>query len=396
MSEAAHRTDDETELEDQFVARPPRPRTLAIVGLFALVVALAVAITGIAERSSHEQSLIRRTDALAVPTVQVIRGRPETDGTDLVLPGNIDAEYLAPIFARVPGYLKMWYKDIGARVKTGDVLAVIETPDLDQQLEEAKAARAEALAHEKLAEVTAQRWNHLLAANAVSQQDSDVKEADYEAARAAVQDAQARVDRINALENFKKLVAPFDGVVTARRTDVGDLINVGAGQGPPLFEVAKIDWMRVYVRVPQWQSAEIAVGMPATLHLPQYPKRNFSARVITTANGIDPASRTLLVELKADNEDGLLMPGTYAQVDFHLKPNDGVLLVPSSALVFRAHGLQLATVGADDRVVMKDIRLGRDLGGTVEVVSGISKDDRIINDPPDSLIAGEKVQVTDA
>jgi RND family efflux transporter MFP subunit len=286
----------------------------------------------------------------------------------------------------------MWYKDIGARVKTGELLATIETPDLDQELVQAKANLAVADANYRLAQVTAGRWQKLLKSDAVSVQDVDVKAGDAEAKMAEVNAAKANVARLEAQEGFKRIVAPFDGVITARRTDVGALINAGSGVGPELFAVADLHEMRVYVRVPQSESSGIAAGMQATLVLPQYPDRKFPATVATTANAIDPASNTLLVELKADNPDGVLSPGTFADVHFDLPPQPDVVRIPTSALLFREGGLKVATVGPGGKAEIKPIRAGRDLGTQMEVLGGLTTADRVIDSPPDSLIPGEHVR----
>jgi RND family efflux transporter MFP subunit len=372
----------------------PRPRRLILVGALALVIAIVIAVTGILARTHGEAELARKTDREATPTVAVIRPERGVKPQELVLPGDVEAWYQAPIYARVPGYLKMWYKDIGAPVKAGDLLGAIETPDLDQQLDQAKAALAEAVANEKLAIVTAQRWHHLLASDSVSQQDADVKASDAAAKQAQVQAAQANVSRIEALEGFKRLVAPFDGVVTARKTDVGALITVGAGSGPELFSVADLHEMRVYVQVPQAFSAQVTKGMQARLRLPQYPDRFFPATLATTASSINPTSRTLLVELHAPNPHYELSPGTYAEVLFELPPDPNSLRVPTSTLIFQEHGLEVATVDKSNRIALKKVAIGMDLGTEVQVVSGLAANDRVVDSPPDSLSAGDLVRVT--
>jgi RND family efflux transporter MFP subunit len=371
---------------------PRRSRAgLKLAGVAALVAALAVAVNGIWHREQNERQLAQWTDAQAIPTVAIVRPQPETKAEPLELPGDVDAWYEAPIYARVPGYLKMWYTDIGAVVKAGQVLAEIDTPDLDQQLDQAKHDLASAVANWKLAEVTAKRWKSLLSSGSVSQQSVDEKVADAAALKAKVGAAQANVDRLNALEGFKKLTAPFDGVVTARKTDIGALINVGSGTGPELFAVADIHKMRIYVRVPQSFSAQISVGMKATLRLPQYPNETFPAKVLTTASGINPKSRTLLVELEADNPDRKLWPGTFANVSFELPADPKVVQIPASALLFQQEGLQVAVLGPDDKVEIRSVRVGRNFGTTVEVLSGLSINDRVIDSPPDSIVAGQKV-----
>ncbi len=371
---------------------PRRSRTgLKLAGVAALIVAAAVAANGIWQRDSSDRKLAEWTDAQAIPTVAVIRPEPETKVQPLVLPGDIDAWYEAPIYARVPGYLKMWYTDIGANVKTGQVLGEIDTPDLDQQLDQAQHDLASAIANWKLAEVTARRWTGLLKSGSVSQQSVDEKAADAVALQAKVEASRANVDRLNALEGFKKLTAPFDGVVTARKTDIGALINVGSGVGPELFAVADIHRMRVYVRVPQSFSSQISVGMKATLRLPQYPDQTFPATVLTTSNAINPESRTVLVELEADNPDRKLWPGNFADVRFDIPADTKILQIPASALLFQSEGLQVAVLGPNNRVEIRSVRVGRNFGTKVEILSGISASDRVIDSPPDSIIAGQAV-----
>ena len=394
-------------------AAPPipfAPGKLRRVGIVVAAIAVAVAITGIVIREINAHEVARWTDAQAVPTVAVVRPQPEGNGTQLILPGNIDAWYQAPIYARVSGYVKRWYFDYGAHVKKGQVLAVVDTPDLDAQFAAAgatlNAARARVnvfKANMEFAKTTYARWRDS-PQGVVSEQERESKKAgyesavaQYEAAIANVKSDEGAVDRLQALEQFRDIVAPFDGVVTARNTDIGDLITAGSGGGagnaPQLFRVADVHKMRVFVQVPQAMSGPIKVGMSADLDLPQYPDRPFKAVVATTAQAISPSSRTLLVELYAANPGGLLQPGTYAEVHFNLPPNPHVLTIPTTALVFRESDLQVAVVEADGRVDLKQITLGRDLGNDVRVLGGLSPSDRVVNNPPDSLVSGEAVKV---
>jgi RND family efflux transporter MFP subunit len=371
----------------------PRKRGRSLVyGAGALAAAIALAVYGVANRSWSEDRLVELTAQEAIPAVDVIHPERGVAGEQLVLPGTVDAFFQAPIYARVGGYLKMWYKDIGAHVKAGELLATIETPDLDQELAQAKANLGVADANYQLARVTAGRWQRLLKSDAVSVQDVDVRAGDATAKQASVTAAQANVSRLEALEAFRRIVAPFDGIITARRTDVGALINAGSGVGPELFAVADVHKMRVYVRVPQAESSGIIKGMQASLLLPQFSDRTFPATVLTTANSIDPLSNTLLVELMANNPDGVLTPGTFTNVHFQLPPQPEIMRIPTSALLFRQGGLKVATVGADGKAVIKPIRAGRDLGTQMEVLAGLAASDRVINSPPDSLMAGEKVR----
>jgi RND family efflux transporter MFP subunit len=370
-------------------------RSLRKTGLAALVIAAVIVATGVGERMKGRSSLARETDQEAIPTVAVVAPGQGIKDQTLTLPGDIQAYFEAPIYARVSGYLKSWDEDIGAHVKAGQLLAEIDTPDLDQQLNQAKADLAAAQANADLAALTSKRWQALVKKEAVSQQDADEKAGDAEAKKGALVAAQANVRRLMALEGFKRIVAPFDGVVTARETDVGALINAGSGTGPELFKVADVHEMRIYVRAPQTLSGGLTVGQKAELRLPQHPNRAVEAVVATTSQAISQASRALLVELRADNPDGELQPGAYAEVHFEVPPNPDVVTIPTSALLFREDGLKVATLSAGDKVVLKPVTLGRDLGTEVEVVSGLTTADRVIDSPSDSIAAGDTVQVAD-
>jgi RND family efflux transporter MFP subunit len=362
---------------------------LALIG----AVAIGVAFVGISSREHEERDLARLTQDAAVPTVEVVNPERGTGAQHLVLPGEVQAWFSAPIYARVSGYVKMWYKDIGAKVKAGDVLAEIDTPDLDQQYEQARGELAKAQANAALAQLTAKRWQQMRVTDAVSQQTADEKVGDYNAKKAEVAAASANVARLAALEGFKKIVAPFDGVVTARKIDVGALVNSTPGNAPDLFDVADVHEMRIYVDVPQAFSAEIHKDMTAQLKLPQFPDQSFSARVATTSDAISQRSRSLLVELRRDNKDNLLQPGAFVEVDFNLPPDPNALRIPASALIFRRAGPEVATVGHDDKVVLKPVVVGRDLGTQIEIKSGLSPGDRIIRSPSDSIAAGDQVRI---
>ena len=386
------------------------PRNLRRFGLIAVVAAIAIAAYGIFERRSHEAEVTQWTQEQAIPTVAVITPQAGDAVQRLVLPGTVQAWYEAPIYARVPGYLKNWYFDYGAHVKKGDVLAEIETPDLDAQLaaSQAKLNSARAVvkireAERQFAETTYQRWRDL-PKGVVSVQEQESKEADYNSAKARLSSAvaevaadQGEVDRLQALESFKSITAPFDGIVTARETDIGALINAGSGtgggSGPELFKVADLHKVRIYVQVPQQLSAGIKAGLTAELHLPQYPDKTFKATVATTSSAINTNARTLLVELHADNPDSELQPGAYAQVDFELPTNPNVVRIPTSALIFRERGTEVATIAPGDTIELKPITLGRNLGTEVEVVSGLKLSDRLVNSPPNSLATGDKVRI---
>jgi len=370
----------------------PSPRRLRRIGLVALAVAVVLACGGVALRVHGASALRQKTADNAATAVNVIAPTQGEAKQELVLPSSIQAYYDAPIYARVSGYLKKWYVDIGAQVKSGDLLAEIETPELDQQLRQAEADLATAVAKEKLAETTAKRWESMVASTSVSKQEADEKSGDYDAKKAATIAAHANVERLQALTSFKRIVAPFTGVITARKTDIGALINAGSGSGPELFRIADTHKLRVYVDVPQTYANRIEAGMHADLRLPEQPGRSYPAAVVSTSNAIDPASRTLLVQLEADNAQGKLIAGSYADVHFDLPAAAGVLQLPVTALLFRQHGLKVATVGPGDRAVLKNIQLGRDYGTRVEVVAGLDPGDRVIDSPPDWLAQGDRVQ----
>lgn len=375
------------------ILRYKTPRHLRMTGIAAVLIAAAVVALGIAGRVHANQELGAWTAAQAIPVVDVISLSSQTGTRSLVLPGDIRAFNDAPIHARVSGYLKQWYTDIGARVKAGQLLAEIDTPDLDQQLDQARADLATAVANQHLAETTARRWAGLLSQDAVSRQDADEKNGDLASKTALAAAARANVQRLLALESFKRIVAPFDGIVTTRATDIGALINVGSANDTPLFSVADERRLRIYVRVPQSYSAEIAPGMTASLTVPEYPGRRFTATLATTAAAITPETGTLLVQLQIDNRDGALKPGDYAQVRFDLPAQDDALRAPASALIFGDGGMSLAVVGGDGRVAIRPVRISRDLGGAVEIASGLTPQDRVIDNPPDSLRPGDQVRV---
>jgi RND family efflux transporter MFP subunit len=381
---------------EEVVERPTQPRKPLRIGrgLFLLVaIAAALAVTGISSRRSDERELARWTLDRAVPTVATVA--PERGGAlrELVLPGDVDAFYNAVVHAQVSGYVQQWYKDIGARVKAGDVLATIDTPELDQRLAEAREQLTKAKANQALAAVTAERWKSLRQSGAVSQQAADEKVADGQAKDAEVAAAGANLDRLKALKAFANIVAPFDGVVTQRNVDIGSLVNDSANAGSGLFAVADIHEMRVYVKAPQSFAADIREGMKAKLKLPQYPDRSFDATITTTAQAIDQRSRSLLVELSAKNADGALPPGAFAEIHFEIPTSADALRVPASAIIFRDKWIEVATVGADNRIAMKKVEIGRDLGTEVEITSGLSASDRVVASPPDSIEEGDVVRV---
>ena len=370
-----------------------RPTRLGLIALVAILAAGAAAAWGIFARRQSQSELATWTRQQATPTVSVAHPFHDDAPRRLTLPGNVEAFYEASLYARVSGYLAGWSQDIGARVHAGQVLATIDTPDLDQEYAQAQADLAAAEAQSSFAELTAKRWHALLASNSVSQQSADEKEGDATARRAEVAAQKAHVDRLRAMESFKKLTAPFDGVVTARNTDVGALITGGSSTAVPLFKVADMHEMRVYVRVPQAYASELKPGLRASLAEPQYPGRAFPATLATTSQSVAAESRTVLVELMAPNPDRKLWAGTFAEVHFEVPGDGGVLRVPASALIFRAHGAQLATVDRHSRVVLKDVSIGRNLGTQIEIEDGISAADRVITTPLDTIEDGDTVEV---
>jgi len=376
------------------VRRPHRrPRRLGLIGGIVPVLAVAAATWGIYSRQQSEAALTDWTRKQAVTTVAVALPSHGNGVQHLVLPGDVQAFYEAPIYARVSGYLARWSEDIGAHVRRGQTLGVIDTPDLDQEMAQAQADLATAEARQNLADLTAKRWHALLASNSVSQQSADEKEGDALAERAEVNAQRAHVDRLRALENFKRLASPFDGIVTARNTDIGALINAGANATAPLFKVADTHEMRVYVRVPQSYVAELKPGLHASLTEPQYPGRVFDATLDTSSVSVTLESRTVLVELLAANSDGKLWPGTFADVTFDLPGDTHLLRVPASALIFRDQGAQLATVGGDNKIVLKGVTIGENLGAEIEIEGGITDADRVVVSPLDTIENGEEVVV---
>jgi RND family efflux transporter MFP subunit len=367
--------------------RKLRPRAIAALGVI-----LALAAWGALSRRARDSELARVTREAAIPTVEICRPTVSNAVQELILPANIEAFVDAPIYARVNGYLKSWSYDIGARVKAGDILGVIEAPDLNQQVEQARGFLARSKAEENLARTTARRWTILRDQAAVSPQSADEKTGNLEAATASQNAAKANLDQLNALKSYLTLTAPFDGVVTARNVDVGALIDAGAGRRE-LFRVADIRRMRIYVRAPQSYAAKITAGVKGRLTLPQYPAREFPATIVTTANAIAANSRTLLAQFQADNPDGALLPGAYGQMKIDLPPEGAPLSLPASALVFVNAAPQVATVDARGIVRMKPVVIARDLGLTLEISSGLSTDDRVVKTPWQSIHDGLEVRV---
>jgi RND family efflux transporter MFP subunit len=377
--------------------RPPvSRRKLGIFGVVVLIGAGLIVATGIRAREESGSKLKEWTDNQAVPSVAVQLPNARALNPTIDLPGRLEAYSRAPIFARVSGYLKNWSVDIGAKVRAGQVIAEIEAPDLDQQLLQARADLASQESSAKLSEATLTRRKTLVASNFVSAQEIDERTADLANKKAAVNSGQANVERLEALAGYKKITVPFDGVVTARETDVGALINAGGGTGPAMFVVSDITKLRVYVNVPQNYVPSIKIGAKAVITMPEYPNRTFDATVEASSQSVEVSSGTTRMQLALDNSGGELMPGGYANVRLSLQRDTVPLHIPASALIFNQNGLRVATVGPDDKVLFKTITIARDLGKEIELASGIAPDDRVIVAPPDGLADGDQVRVVGA
>jgi RND family efflux transporter MFP subunit len=367
-------------------------RGLYVLGLSALVIGAVIVIFGVTTRKVADAKLQEWTEKQAVPVVGI--ASPGTHGkkTTFSLPGRLEAYIQAQMYARVTGYVKKWDVDIGTPVKSGQLLAELDAPDLDQQIMQADANLASAKANSILADATLKRGQSLITTYAISQQDLDQRAADASNKQGLVRAAQANLDRLRVLEQYKRVVAPFDGLVTARTTDVGALINAGAG-GPPLFVVSETSKLRVYVNVPQNYVPSIPVGTKALIAVPEYPGRTFPATVEASAQSVDVASNTTRMQLVVDNSRNELMTGSFTNVTFDLPHPAVAINVPASALIFNQSGLHVAIVGGDGRIVLREVTIARDLGNEVELGSGIAADDRVVINPPDGIASGEKVRI---
>jgi RND family efflux transporter MFP subunit len=365
---------------------------LALFGVVLLLLAaLVLGGLGMLRRTQADTVLAKRTQELAPPTVTVAVPKAGAPVDSFVLPGNVTAFTDSPIYARTNGYLTRWYFDIGARVKKGALLAEISTPELDQQLSQAKADLVTAEANANNARIQAERYSGLVTSNAVSRQDTDTFVNQAAATASAVRSAQANVQRLTEMQSFEKVYAPFDGVITARNIDIGQLIDQGAAK--ELFHLQAIKTLRVYTNLPQIYSQSVKRGMKLDLDFPEHVGKTYRGTLVRTADAIDPASRTLLVEIDVDNTDGQLLPGSLAQVHFKTPAAGQVFIVPAAALIFRRNGLQVSTVVNGNQARLVDVVMGEDDGGTAQIVTGLSAGDQVIQDPPDSLIDGEKVTV---
>jgi len=387
----------EQELSGGAVETRKSARRLWLALAAALVVIGTVLGTGIWSRLRARTILKAETAQVALTPVSVVSPKQTAPSQELILPGNVQPFITSPIYARTNGYLKKWYVDIGAHVKQGQLLAVIETPEVDQQLQQARSNLLTAQANLEVASITKNRYEGLLKSNAVSQQDVDNAVGTYNANKAIVQADQAAVDQYSALVSFEKVYAPFDGVVTARNTDVGDLINSGSGSAvkTDLFHVAQPGKLRVYVNVPEEYSQGIKSGMTADLSLAEFPSRTFRGTLVRTAESINTTTRTLLIEIDVNNPTGTLLTGSYAEVHLKVPEHKSTLILPSNALMFRSEGLRVGVV-TGGKVVLTTVVLGHDFGDRVEIVSGVTAGDQVIVNPPDSMISGQAVQVVQA
>jgi len=388
---------------------PPKTHRVLIFVIVLGIGAIGLAVSGIMDRARSKQEVAAWTNAQTVPTVRVVRPERGSGEQELILPGNVAAFITGSLYARASGYITAWNKDIGARVTKGEILATISAPDLDQQLEQAKgqlvqlqAAVQQAQANADLGHVTDQRTSQLVAQGWQSKQQGDTDRLNAASLAAAVSVAkanvvaqQAAVSRLEELTGFEQIKAPFDGVVTARNVDIGDLVNAGGNTGRALFQVADISRMRIYVNVPQAFLEDLAPGIKATLHLPGQ-KETFEAELVSTSNALAENSRTALVELQADNPDGKLWPGAFAEVHFHIPADPNTLSIPLTALVFGAQGMRVAALDAEDKVALKPVVVGRNLGNRVEIESGLAPSDRLVDSPLESTQTGDAVNIANA
>jgi multidrug efflux system membrane fusion protein len=375
---------------------PPR-KALMIVGVLLLLLILAGGFT-LLEHVTHERALAKETERETVPTVAVVYPISERPDEDLVLPGSLLAYEESPIYARTNGYLVRWYKDIGSHVTKGELLAKIDTPEVDQELNQTRAARLQILAQMDLAKISADRWENLRKSDSVSAQEADQYDSGYKQSQANLAAADANVRRLEQLEGFKDVYAPFTGVLTKRNVDPGALINAGAGVGTgsagrELFDLARVDPLRVYTSVPQAYAPFIKVGAKTAVTLQEFPGQKFFGKVVRTAEAIDPSTRTLLTEVDVPNSDGRLLPGSFGEIHFAVGNGVNKVTVPVNAMLFRAEGPRVAVVGPDGKVQLRPINIGRDYGTTLEILGGVSPADRIVINPADSLEEGQQVNV---
>ncbi|HSM85162.1 MAG TPA: efflux RND transporter periplasmic adaptor subunit [Candidatus Limnocylindrales bacterium] len=370
-----------------------KPHGIRLVLITLLVLAAAGGFS-VARRFTERHALARETEKLAVPVVSVVRPASEPAAEELTLPAQLQAYTESSIYSRTSGYLLHWYKDIGSKVRKGELLAEIDTPEIDQELLQARASRQQIEAQLQLARTSAERWTNLRKTDSVSQQEADQQTSAYTQAQANLSAADANVRRLEQLESFKHIYAPFSGVITRRNIDVGALITAGsAGQAKELFDIAQVDPLRVYVSVPQGTAPNIRAGMDAHIRLAEYPGHEFAGKVVRTADAIDPATRTLLTEIDVPNKDGRLLPGAYAEVHFAVPIKTVRMSIPVNTLLFRAEGPRVAVVGPDGKIHLKAIMIGRDFGAKVEILNGLDANDQVVVNPADSLEEGQQVNV---
>lgn len=374
---------------------PAAPRNLKIKVLVIVVAAAVLVTVGILSRANNQKALVQLSQQQELPIVKVIRPVAGTTMPELVLPGTLQPFYSAAVYARVSGYLKKWRTDIGTPVRAGEEMASIETPELDQQLKQSQANLVIAQANLRLTEITSKRWQNLLKTDSVSKQETDEKNGDFEAKQAVVVAARADVDRLLALESFKKITAPFDGIVTARKTDIGALINAGHDAGHELFTVDDVHILRLFVEVPQSYAQQFTPGMKAQLDIPSLPGQLFNAVLTASSHAVNSATGTMKIELQVDNSAHKLLPGGYGNVHFQLAQSTSQVEVPATALVFRKEGMSVAVLSADNHVQFRSIQIGHDLGAAVEVVAGLTAGDRVVDAPPDSLEQNDQVRVAE-
>ena len=374
----------------------PSRKRLMLLGIGGLSLAALLVASGLAARTRHEQAVAAWTETAAVPQVLVFQPQPNVLGDTLRLPAHLEAWSKAPIHARVSGYLKDWTQDIGAKVAAGQVLAHIDSPDLDQQVAQARARMVQQQANARLAQTTAERWQHLLASHSVSRQEADEKSSNAAAAKANTEAAAADYARLSALEDYKTIRAPFAGTLTARHTDIGQLIKADNDSDPELFDLADTHKLRLYVPIPQNYASVIRPGLEAQLTVPEHPGQHFSAQLVGDSTAIDPRSGTLLAQFVAANPDGALMPGDYAEATLAIPADTHGVSIPASALIFRAQGTQVAVIDRAKRVHLRSIHIGLDLGERLVIDQGLHATDHVIDNPPDALREGDRVQLADA
>jgi len=371
---------------------PPR-KALTIVGAFVLLLLVAGAIT-LWTKASHGRALAKETERESVPTVAVVYPQSEKPDEELVLPGSLQAFEESPIYARTSGYLVRWYRDIGSKVTKGELLAHIDTPEVDQELNQTRATRQQILAQLEIAKISADRWENLRKSDSVSAQEADQQTSGYKQAQANLAASDANVRRLEQLEGFKDVYAPFTGVLTRRNVDPGALINAGAGAaGRELFDIARVDPLRVFTSVPQAYAPNIKVGEQTAVTLQEFPGQKFVGQVARTAEAIDPGTRTLLTEVDVPNKDGRLLPGSFGEIHFAVGTNVNKVTVPVNAMLFRSEGPRVAVVAPNNRIELRPINIGRDYGTTLEILGGVSTADRVVINPPDSLEDGQPVNV---